>query len=1085
MKVRAGLTALAVAAGAVILSGTAHAAPESGTTTPSVSPPAGPVSGTVTLITGDKVTLVRDKAGRPLVRVAPAGGREVDFFTKWFGGKLTVIPSDAAPLLARDLLDKRLFDVTELLAAGYGDARRTDIPVIAETRQGGTAGLKNTQEAKALPGLGFTSSRVPKDKAGDLWRDLHTGAQSRTLSSGVEKLWLDGKRQYTLDKSVEQIGAPAAWGQGLTGKGVTVAVLDSGYDAQHPDLQGVVAHARNFTTEPDTRDNVGHGTHVASTVAGSGAASSGKYRGVAPDAKLAIGKVGDVAGFYESDILAGMDWAANEIKATAVNMSFGSEDGPETDPIEQAVNTLSATTNTVFVVAAGNAGPNSVGSPGSADAALTVGAVDKNNRLADFSSTGPRNHDKGVKPDVTAPGVNIVAAAAQGTSAEPYVSMDGTSMATPHVVGAAAILAQRNPTWTGKQIKAALIGSAAKQGTDGPFKQGAGRIDLTRALAQTVTAEPATASVELPWPHTNTQPVTKTVTYTNHGTTPLTLDLALENGERPLPSGLITLSAQQVQVPAGGQATLTLTFTDKDIPVGPYSAVLTATSGQTVVRTPLGAHVAPETYEVSTEIIGRDGGAPLGVYSTAYRLNPLEVLMLPSSGKIRLPVGEWFLQADVYSADRTSTSAHTAVTVKAGVQPIVIDTRKAKQVKFTVDRPDAAPDISLSEAYLHREGTDSIEFGSIGFGQSIQERTYVLPTRQRGLSHVISTAFAQQGAAHSPYVYDVAQFEDGGLPDNPVYHAKTADLAKVTVDYRAHATDGEGDTWVGPRIGEQSIAGNRLPVKLPSTVTRYRTPHPSMTWDSSLVMRMGEFNQFDLGRVLKRKAYSETWNVAVLAPSARVYSGSRTGDEVALSAYASFSEPAADRTGQDNSAKGTITLAKDGQVLKKQDYASCRSTSECGLRSTVPAAPGVYTATVTATRDLSHTSLSTSVETTWTFPSAKTTEAKTLPLIHVRYAPKGLDAYNRAKTGKATLVPLRLETAPGAPMPKVRSVAVEASGDDGATWTRVRVTRTAKGWAAVVPANLTGSFVSLRTAVDAGADTKVTQTVKRAYALAP
>ncbi|GII90018.1 S8 family serine peptidase [Sinosporangium siamense] len=1087
MKLKAGFTALAVAVGAVVSSAAAHAEPAPAT--PSAAPvptSAGPVSGTVTLITGDKVTLLRDKNGKPSVRLAPADGREVHFSTRWVGGHLVVIPSDAAPLIARGLLDRRLFDVTELLSFGYGDDKRADIPVIAESRQGSTASLKNAQETKALPGLGFTSSRVPKDKAGDLWRTLQSGAQARTLSGGVEKLWLDGQRQFTLDQSVEQIGAKAAWAQGFTGKGVTLAVLDSGYDAQHPDLQGgVVAHARNFSPEPDIRDEIGHGTHVASTVAGSGAASSGKYRGVAPEAKLAIGKIGGVTGIYDSAILAGMDWAANEIKATAVNMSFGSSDGPEIDPVEQAVNTLSATTNTVFVVAAGNSGPRSIGSPGSADAALTVGAVDKNNVLADFSSTGPRNHDGAVKPDVTAPGVGIVAAAAQGTAAEPYVPMSGTSMATPHVVGAAGILAQRNPTWTGKQIRAALIGSSAKQGTDGPFKQGAGRVDVVRAIAQTVTAEPASLSVEFPWPHTGDQQVTKTVTYVNHGAAPVTLDLALENGDTPLPNGLITLSAQQVQVPAGGQAAVTLNLADRDIPVAPYSAVLTATSGETVVRTPLGAHVAPETYDVSVEIIGRDGAAPSMVIGGAYRLEPVEYFELPPSGKLRLPVGEWFVQADVFSADNSFTTVYAAVTVKAGVQPVVLDARKAKQIKFSVDRPDAAPVPGMNHLYLHKQGASSVEFGASLGGRDIQEKSYVLPVRQRGLSYGVSTSFAQQGAAQSPYLYDLTQYESGGLPDNPVLHAKTKDLAKVVVDYRANGADGQADVFVGSSIGETAMYGPPALVKLPSKVTHYRTPHRALTWHSGFGQDQFELYEVDRGRPLARKSYSETWNAAVRAPSAEDYSGIRSGDEIFVSAYPSFSGPVAGRVGTDAGAKGTVTLAKDGQVLAKQDYTGCYGPSQCALTTQVPSAAGVYTATATATRDVPRATLSPSVETTWTFPSAKTTEGKPLPLLHVRYAPKGLDAYNRAKTGKATLIPLRVETAAGVPAPRVRSVSVEASGDDGATWTRVRVTRTAKGWAAVVPANLTGSFVSLRTAVDAGADTKVTQTVKRAYALIP
>lgn len=111
-----------------------------------------------------------------------------------------------------------------------------------------------------------------------------------------------------------------------------------------------------------------------------------------------------------------------------------------------------------------------MGSPGSADAALTVGAVDKDDKLAPFSSIGPRTGDGAVKPDVTAPGVAITAAAAPGSTldtrpgtphpAPGYLQIDGTSMATPHVAGAAAILKQQHPDWKSAELKGALTASA-------------------------------------------------------------------------------------------------------------------------------------------------------------------------------------------------------------------------------------------------------------------------------------------------------------------------------------------------------------------------------------------------------------------------------------------------------------------------------------------------------------------------------------------------------------------------------------------------------------------------------------------------
>ena len=153
---------------------------------------------------------------------------------------------------------------------------------------------------------------------------------------------------------------------------------------------------------------------------------------------------------YDSSIIAGMEWAAHS-GAKVVSMSLGGDPTDGTDPMSQAVNDLTAETGALFVVAAGNAGAaRTVGSPGAAASALTVGAVDRDDNLAEFSSRGPRLGDNGLKPEITAPGVGIVAARAAGTTMgtpvdDAYTTASGTSMATPHVAGAAAILAQEHP----------------------------------------------------------------------------------------------------------------------------------------------------------------------------------------------------------------------------------------------------------------------------------------------------------------------------------------------------------------------------------------------------------------------------------------------------------------------------------------------------------------------------------------------------------------------------------------------------------------------------------------------------------------
>jgi subtilisin family serine protease len=454
-----------------------------------VSPPAGATntvpavqSSVVTLVTGDRV--VFGKHGQVSVRPA-AGRKRMSFATSTERGHLIVVPADALGLVGSGRVDRRLFDVTALRDAGFDDAHADELPLIA---QYDGAAPEGSRQVRTIPGARAGVLRAPKRTMADFWR--------RVAAGGVAKLWLDGWRQLSLDVSVPQVGAPQLWQSGYTGTGVTVAILDSGIDATHPDLVGQVAGVRDFTGSVVVGDPVGHGTHVASTIAGTGAASNGRYRGVAPGAKLLDARVCERRGCQESAILAGMQWAA-ERGARVVNLSLGSADRPGVDPIEEAVNRLSAEHNMLFVVSAGNDGELHlpVSSPSTADAALSVGAVDKSDRLADFSSRGPRPGDGVLKPDVTAPGVGIVAArSATGTIGTPvgdrYTQLSGTSMAAPHVAGAASLLMHAHPDWPAARVKAALTGTAVPASGVSPLAQGAGRVDVAKAVNATVTSEP-------------------------------------------------------------------------------------------------------------------------------------------------------------------------------------------------------------------------------------------------------------------------------------------------------------------------------------------------------------------------------------------------------------------------------------------------------------------------------------------------------------------------------------------------------------------------------------------------------------------
>ncbi|GAB3433441.1 S8/S53 family peptidase [Flindersiella endophytica] len=260
----------------------------------------GPVT-TVTLVTGDQVRLIRRAKGYSAVGIAAPERTGVVFGVRQQGDSVWVIPSDAVALVASGRLDERLFEVSALAENGYGDDARPGIPLIVQHSKGKPVRRLTTGAVTGRELTSISSTVVEQDKrtATKFWKWLtgHTktvpGQRARlggAYAAQVQHLWLDGPTAATLDRSVPQIGAPAAWKKGYTGKGVKVAVLDSGIDTTHPDLEGAVVASANFSHSPGTSDRYGHGTHVASTIAGDGAASDGKYKGVAPDAVLLNGK---------------------------------------------------------------------------------------------------------------------------------------------------------------------------------------------------------------------------------------------------------------------------------------------------------------------------------------------------------------------------------------------------------------------------------------------------------------------------------------------------------------------------------------------------------------------------------------------------------------------------------------------------------------------------------------------------------------------------------------------------------------------------------------------------------------------------
>jgi subtilisin family serine protease len=682
-------------------------------------------SATVTLISGDRVRLTRTADGQPIAQVlAGVDGTVTDYETLRDGDNLYVFPATAARALAADLVDRELFNVTGLVNQGFDDAHADALRVIAQYDEGSrkvSATMPvptGASGSTALSSVNSLSYAVDKSDIEAAWSEL-TDAGS-DAGSGLARIWLDRPLTATLADSTAQIGAPVAWQAGLDGEGSTVAVLDTGVDADHPDLAGRITASKDFTgSASGTGDRVGHGTHVASTIAGTGAASDGKERGVAPGAHLLIGKVLNDYGYgFESQIIAGMQWAvANH--ADVVSMSLGSGQPTTTcdDPIAQAVNELSGSGSSLFVIAAGNIGSaqNTVSSPGCATSALTVGAVDSTDETAWFSSRGPVGGTHVLKPEIAAPGVGILAAAAGGRGVYAYRSMSGTSMATPHVAGAAAIAKEANPTLTGVQLKNLLV-SSVDPTVAGPAQEvGAGRLDIARMLSQRVTGPSSVYGGAFEYPQLKAYNA-KSLTYTNRGDALVDLRLSVQkvtgNDLRPLNTPLVKLP-QHVVVPAHASVevpvTVQLGANIPDSSLGDITARIIATDGTQRVSTAFGIYAMAPSVKVTVTVIDRNGNLATGSSSVdLVNTDTAKGERRSVSGKVQIYTvrpGRYLLTSFAITPTLGAASPSSPASLAYLARPdvtidkdtaIVLDARQANPLTVSTEQPSELRSTTLT-----------------------------------------------------------------------------------------------------------------------------------------------------------------------------------------------------------------------------------------------------------------------------------------------------------------------------------------------------------------------------------------------------
>ncbi|MGW0898936.1 S8 family peptidase [Streptomyces goshikiensis] len=687
--------------------------------------PAAPV--TVTLVTGDRILVSTDAAGRTAATAMPReDGSQPLVQTRQSGEDLYVYPEGAVKALAAGTADHELFNVTGLIRQGYDDAHAEKLPLIAvydgsvNVARAVPPAPRGADRSRTLASIGAVALTADKQRAAAFWADV-TDTRSRA-AGGLKKLWLDGKVRANLERSTRQVNAPAAWAAGYDGKGTKVAVLDTGTDLDHPDLAGRVTAAENFTDSDTAADRQGHGTHTVSTVGGSGAASGGAKKGVAPGTSLLSGKVLNDQGYgLDSWIIAGMEWAVDS-KADVVSMSLGDPSRTACDdPMSAAAERLARGGGTLFVVAAGNSGPgnNTVSSPGCAPGVLTVGAVDRDDTTAPFSSRGPAGLQHTLKPEIAAPGVGISAAAMGGRGVYAYQSMSGTSMATPHVAGAAAIVKQRHPDWSAQQIKAALVGSADTAAPGDVRQTGGGRLDVRAAVGTAVLGAPAVQGGTYHWPQDRSDRTGVDVPYTNTGSRPVTLDLAVEkvtgNDGSAVRGRIARLERSTVTVPAGATVTVPLTLDPaarlERSQYGDVTGRVVATANGVRVSTPFSLYVEPETVTLRVKLIDRSGAPAAGPSS-------LDVIGTDdASGErrfnegaadqvYRVRPGAYFLSAFVGTPDAgEGATLYDSLTYLGRPQlevrkdtVVVLDARKAARLTVETDRPTEARSTTLAFA---------------------------------------------------------------------------------------------------------------------------------------------------------------------------------------------------------------------------------------------------------------------------------------------------------------------------------------------------------------------------------------------------
>ena len=527
----------------------------------------------VTLVTGETVTLSLVD-GELSIEAVEGGSVGIARTNE----RVYLLPTDV------DLgtYDRSLFALETLLTRGTDEGTSvllsTDSPLDPANETGLT-------DVRYLRSAGVVAARVDAETRSDTLADL-------VADGRVERVSID--RRFDRATVPAAAASPPPPRRNVTGEGVTVAVLDTGIDATHPDLAGRVLDRYDLVAEvgdggepadESPLDPQGHGTHVAGVLAGTGAASDGRvHAGVAPGAKLLDVRVLNERGVGQSSTIVGGIERAVEADADVILLSVGSGvDGSEA--IARSVE-WAAEQGAIVVAAAGNNGrPRSIGAPGRPRSVITVGGFGDDGRVAGYSSQGP-TLDGRLKPDLVAPSGGIVGPRVEGAGRAAldddgrYTRTSGTSVAAPQVAGAVALLLEGDPDLTAREAKNRLASAARPVGGAGAYAHGSGVLDVDGTLDADVVAHDAVVDFGL---------------VADDGTRNRTI--VLENRDDRRRDLTLETSVRNVDLDRPADDSAWLNRTELSLAPGERAAVALTIDGNTTS----GAHAGTIRYSVSGE----------------------------------------------------------------------------------------------------------------------------------------------------------------------------------------------------------------------------------------------------------------------------------------------------------------------------------------------------------------------------------------------------------------------------------------------------------------------------------------------------